>query len=68
MAIATISSAGLATAVACGTTTITAEYQGVVGQTQLTVQCTGNQTLQSITVLPSSPTIPQIGQTTQFVL
>ncbi len=67
MAIATISSAGLATAVACGTTTITAEYQGVVGQTQLTVQCTGNQTLQSITVLPSSPTIPQIGQTTQFV-
>jgi hypothetical protein len=67
VAIATISSTGLATAAACGTTTITAEYQGVVGQTQLTVQCTGNQTLQSITVLPSNPTIPQIGQTTQFV-
>jgi hypothetical protein len=70
-AIATVSNTsptnGQATAVACGTTTITAEYQGVVGQTLLTVQCTGNQTLQSITVLPSDPTIPQIGQTTQFV-
>jgi hypothetical protein len=65
-AIASVSSAGLATAVSCGTTTITAEYQGVIGQMPLTVQCTGNQTLQSITVLPSNPTVPQIGQTTQF--
>lgn len=65
-AIATVSSSGLATAVSCGSTTITAEYQGVIGQMQLTVLCTGNQTLQSITVLPSSPTVPQIGQTTQF--
>ena len=54
-AIATVSTTGLATVVACGTTTITAEYQAVVGQTQLTVQCTGNQTLQSITVLPGRP-------------
>jgi trimeric autotransporter adhesin len=67
VAIATVNSGGLATAIACGTTTITAEYQGVVGQTALTVNCSGNQTLQSITVLPSNPTIPQIGQTTQFV-
>ena len=66
VAIATVNSAGLATAVSCGTTTITAEYQGIIGQTQLTVQCTGNQTLASITVLPSSPSVPQIGQTTQF--
>jgi uncharacterized protein YjdB len=65
-AIATVSSAGLATAVSCGSTTITAEYQGVIGQMQLTVLCTGNQTLQSITVLPNNPTVPQIGQTTQF--
>jgi len=64
--IATVSNAGLATAVSCGSTTVTAEYLGVVGQVPLTVQCTGNQTLQSITVLPASPTIPQIGQTTQF--
>jgi trimeric autotransporter adhesin len=65
--IATVSNAGLATAVACGTTTITAEYQGVIGQTLLTTQCTGNQPLQSIEVLPSDPTIPQLGQTTQFL-
>jgi len=64
--IATVDSNGLATAVACGTTTITAEYQGVVGQMLLTVQCTGSQTLQSITVLPSNPSVAQIGQTSQF--
>jgi uncharacterized protein YjdB len=63
---------GLATAISCGTTTITAEYQpasgqAVVGQTQLTVPCTGNQTLQSIAVLPANPTVPQIGQSTQFL-
>jgi uncharacterized protein YjdB len=67
VAVATINSTGLATAVSCGTTTITAEYQGVVGQTLLTVPCTGNQPLQSIAVLPSNPTVPQIGQTTQFL-
>jgi uncharacterized protein YjdB len=65
-AIATVNSVGLATAVACGSTTITAEYQGVIGQMPLTVQCTGNQTLNSIEVLPSSPTVSQIGQTSQF--
>ncbi len=66
-AIATVNSSGLATAASCGSTTITAEYQGVVGQMPLTVQCTGNQTLQSISVLPGNPTVPQIGQTTQFL-
>lgn len=65
-AIASVSSSGLATALACGTTTITAQYQGVVGQMPLSVQCTGSQTLQSISVLPNGPTIPQINQTTQF--
>ena len=68
--IATISSPGfpgLAAAVGCGTTTITAEDKGVVGQTLLTVECNGGQTLQSITVLPGNPVIPQIGQTTQFI-
>jgi len=67
VAIATISNpGGLATAVSPGTTTITAEYQGVVGQTLLTVP-SGSQVLQSFTVLPTNPTVPQIGQTTQFV-
>lgn len=66
-AIATVDSGGLVTAVTCGTTTITAEYQGVIGQMPLTVNCNGGQTLSSIQVLPGSPTIPQIGQTTQFL-
>lgn len=66
-AIAAVSNSGLATAVSCGSTTITAGYQGVIGQMPLTVQCTGNQTLQSIAVLPNNPTVPQIGQTTQFL-
>jgi uncharacterized protein YjdB len=69
-AIATVNSAGLATAVACGTTTITAEYQGVIGQTLLTVSCTTAQppVLQSINLYPSSPSISQLGQTTQFIV
>lgn len=65
--IATVDSTGLATAVGCGTTTITAEYQGIIGQVQLTVSCSTGQGLQSITVDPTSPTIPQIGQSTQFL-
>src|SRR5215469_6956873 len=51
---------------ACGATTITAEYQGVVGQMPLTMACAGSQTLSSIQVLPTNPTISQIGQTSQF--
>ncbi|MGC2476174.1 MAG: Ig-like domain-containing protein [Candidatus Sulfotelmatobacter sp.] len=65
-AVATISASGLATAQACGATTITAQYQGVVGQMGLAVQCTGSQTLSSIQVLPSNPSISQIGQSSQF--
>jgi hypothetical protein len=65
--IATVDTTGLATAVSCGSTTITAEYLGLIGQTPVTVQCSGNQTLQSITVLPLNPTVPVIGQTTQFL-
>ncbi len=62
----TPASPSLATAVGCGTTTITAESRGVVGQTLLTVPCT-SPLLQSLTILPSNPTIPQSGQTSQFV-
>jgi uncharacterized protein YjdB len=64
--VATVSSTGLATAVGCGTTTISAQVGNIIGQTTFINTCTGGG-LQSITVLPSSPTIPQIGQTTQFV-
>jgi hypothetical protein len=66
-AVATVNGSGLATAASCGSTTITAEYQGIVGQMPLTVQCSGNQPLQSIAVLPNNPTVPVIGQTTQFL-
>jgi hypothetical protein len=62
--IATINSTGLATAVSCGTTTITAEYQGFIGQTLLTITCAAPG---SITIYPTAPTIPQIGQPTQFL-
>ena len=58
--------AGLASAISCGSTTIQAEYLGVVTQTPLTVQCASN--LKSLTILPGSPVIPQIGQTTQFAV
>jgi Bacterial Ig-like domain (group 2) len=64
--VATVSSTGLATAVDCGTTTISAQDGGIIGQTTFINTCNGG-VLQSITVLPSSPTIPEIGQTTQFV-
>ena len=45
---------GLATALAIGTTTLTATYQGVSGSTALTVTAA---TLQSIEVTPSHPSI-----------
>lgn len=65
--IATVNPTGLATVVACGTTTITAQSQGVVGQMPLTVQCNASQSLQSLAVLPNNPTVPVIGQSTQFL-
>jgi hypothetical protein len=37
--IATVSNTGLATAVSCGTTTVSAESQSIVGSTVLTVSC-----------------------------
>jgi hypothetical protein len=64
--VATISSTGLATATGCGTTTITALDGSVTGGATFTV-CAGNHTLQSITVFPTNPIVPQIGQTTQFL-
>jgi hypothetical protein len=64
--VASVTSSGVISTHACGATTISAAYQGVVGQTQLTVSCTP-PSLQSITILPGNPTIPQIGQTTEFV-
>src|SRR5207249_3669841 len=60
--VATIDSAGLATSVAAGTTTITATLGLVSGNTTLTVT---NATLSSIAVTPTNPSIAN-GTTRQF--
>jgi uncharacterized protein YjdB len=62
-ATATINSSGLATAVAPGTSTITAGLNGVTGATTLTV--TAAPTVTSIAVTPSNPSIAA-GATQQF--
>ena len=62
--IATVSTAGLATAVAAGSTTIQASLSGVNGSTGLTVTAAG-ATLQSIAVTPANPLIAK-GMTEQF--
>ena len=67
--VATITSSGLATATGCGTATISAQDGSITGNTSLTVSCTtgGSGTLQSINLSPTGPTIPMLGQTTQFI-
>jgi len=59
---ATIDSSGLATAIAAGTSTISATLGGVTGSTVLTVTAV---VLQSIAVTPPNPSLP-IGLTQQF--
>jgi uncharacterized protein YjdB len=61
-AVATISGGGLATAVAGGTTSISATLGGVTGLTVLTVTAPA---LQSIAVTPANPSVPR-GQSQQF--
>jgi Legume lectin domain/Chitobiase/beta-hexosaminidase C-terminal domain/Bacterial Ig-like domain (group 2) len=63
--VATINAAGLASAVAKGSTTIGASMSGVNGSTALTVTAPVVTTLQSIAVTPSSPSIAK-GTTEQF--
>ena len=61
--IATINSAGLATGVALGTTTIKAKSGSVSASTVLTVS---NHTITSITISPANPTITfSLGQTAE---
>jgi len=60
--VATISTSGLATAVAAGTSVISATLNGISGQTTLTVTV---PVLQSIAVTPALPTIAA-GATQQF--
>ena len=61
-ALATINSSGLATAIAAGTTTITAKYQEGSTQTFLTVT---SATLSSITISPVNTSIA-VGATQQY--
>lgn len=64
--VAAISSGGLATAVAAGSTTITASLNGVVGNATLTVSENARELL-SITVTPSNQTLALPGQQAQFI-
>ena len=61
--VASISTAGVATGLTPGVSTITAALGGVTGQTVLTV---GPAVLQSIAVTPASPSIPK-GESEQFI-
>lgn len=67
--VATINSAGLATAVGAGTTTITAADGGAVGTATLTVGGTsgGPNTLTSISVIPTSQILNLVGETAQYI-
>ncbi|MGA8159909.1 MAG: Ig-like domain-containing protein [Acidobacteriaceae bacterium] len=53
--VATINTSGLATAVAQGSSTITATLAGVSGTTTLTVPTAGQATLTSIAITPANP-------------
>jgi hypothetical protein len=71
--IATITQAGLATAVAKGTDTITALYTNTTGGTTvagtaaLTVTVGTSQQFTSVTIVPSSQTLSTLNQTAQFI-
>ena len=66
-AAATINSAGFASGVAAGSTTIAAQLNSISGSTSLTVTNpgSGSPTLTSITITPSATTVPR-GTTQQF--
>jgi hypothetical protein len=73
-AVASISTAGLATAAANGTTTITATDGGVIATSDLTVDITAagggggvGHNLLSVAVIPGSQTLNLPGQTAQFI-
>jgi hypothetical protein len=72
VSVATINSAGLATGVANGTTTITATDGAIVGTATLTVSGTGGgtgNTLTSITVIPAAglQVVQDAGETAQYI-
>jgi len=66
--VATVGPGGLVTAVATGTSTITANLSGYVGTATITVNALGQpHTLTSITVIPSDQKTNVIGETAQYI-
>jgi hypothetical protein len=70
VSLATVNSAGLATGVSAGTTTITATDGGIIGTATLTVGGTSggsSNTLTSISVIPTSQILNLVGETAQYI-
>lgn len=66
--VSTVSSSGLATAVATGTSTITASLNGVVGSANVTVDSSeSTRSLTSMTVIPGGQALGVIGETAQYI-
>jgi Big-like domain-containing protein len=65
--VATINTAGLATAVGAGTTTIIAQSGGTNTTATLTVNVASNSSNAVITIVPTSATATFQGETTQFI-
>jgi len=65
--VVTVSSAGIATSVGIGTATITATSNGVTGSANITVDTSGQHTLESITVIPGDQKVQVIGETAQYI-
>ena len=65
--VSTISSTGLATAVAGGSTTITASLGGGLGTTTLTVAATATRGLTSIQIIPATQNVSSLGESSQFI-
>jgi hypothetical protein len=66
--VATVGPGGLVTAVATGTSTVTANLAGFVGTATITVNALGAQhTLTSITVIPAQQITQVIGETAQYI-
>ena len=61
--VATITAAGLVTAISTGSSTISAAQGSITGSTALTIK---NATLQHLTITPSSGVTMQVGLATQF--
>ena len=72
--VATVSSAGVVTAIAAGTTTITGTAQGFAGPVTASAMVTvtggsgtGGGDLVSVSIIPSSQSVTSPGQTSQFI-